>query len=239
MLERIIAPFVGTLPNDRHDVAHFAKVLNPLLSVEARGRMSGLVYNTWHGISYVKAHSGPNQPNSAKQLYARALLTTVTALWRALTQVQRDAWGVYADNHLETDWTGSPLRLTGQNWFMRCNIQLKRMGETTITDPPAVAAPDALIGFAITLTGADLTQSFTSPVTGELMIDTFLLGPVSTGVDPKIEHAVNARTVTVDVQQPDIIKLAVPSGRWRAWAKILDKATGLASTVQSSIKDVP
>jgi len=200
--------------------------------------MGGLVYNTWHGISYVKAHSGPNQPNSAEQLLARARLTTVTQDWRDLSQVQRDAWAVYAGDHLESDWTGVPLRLTAQNWFMRCNIQIARMGETPITDPPAVAAPDPATAFAIQKSVADLTQTFTTPITGELMIDTFLLGPVSTGVDPKFEHATNVRIVSVDVQQPDILVLAVPSGRWRAWAKILDKATGLSSTYVSSIVDL-
>ena len=48
---------------DRHDVACMAKVINPLLSVEARGRMGGIVYNTWHGISYAKAHYGTHKPN--------------------------------------------------------------------------------------------------------------------------------------------------------------------------------
>lgn len=215
-----------------------AKVLNPLLSVEARGRMSGLVYNTWHGISYVKAHSSPNQPNKAPQLAARARLTTVTADWRALTQNQRDAWGVYADNHPETDWTGSPLRLTAQNWFMRCNIQINRMGETPITDPPAVAAPDAATGFDIKKTGDDLTQGFTTPSESTVMVDTFLLGPVSTGVDPKIQHAVNARLVTADVQQPDILVTGVANGRWRAWLKVITKATGLSSVVVSDIVDI-
>ena len=31
-----------------------AKVKNPLLSLEARGALNGMVYNTWRGISYVK-----------------------------------------------------------------------------------------------------------------------------------------------------------------------------------------
>lgn len=220
-------------------VPHFAKVLNPLLSIEARGRMSGLVYNTWHGISYVKAHSSPNQPNSAAQLAARARLTTVTQDWRDLTQVKRNAWATYAENHPVTDWTGAPLRLTAQNWFMSCNIQISRMGETPITDPPAVAPPDPATVFSIQKTVDDLTQTFTTPTAATEMVDTFLLGPVSTGVDPKIEHATNIRLVTADVQQPDILVLAVASGRWRAWIKVITKLTGLSSTWVSDIVDIP
>lgn len=223
---------------DRHDVACMAKVINPLLSIEARGRMAGLVYNTWHGISYVKAHSGPNQPNSAAQLAARARLTTITAEWRQLSQANRDAWSVYADSHPEQDWTGNPLRLTGQNWYVRCSIQLHRMGESSVATPPAVAAPDPVVGFSIEKTVNDLTQTFTSPVDGTDMIDTFLLGPISTGVDPKYEHAINVRMLNTDVQQPDIIYATVPSGRYRGWAKIVATATGLTSTKVSKIVDI-
>jgi len=223
---------------DRHDVFEMAKVINPLLSVEARGRMGGLVYNTWHGISIVKAHSGPNQPNSAKQLEARARLVTIGAGWRDLTQVQRDAWGVYADAHPESDWTGNPLRLTGQNWYIRCNVQLARMAQAAIDVPPAVAAPDAITGWATALTVADLTVEWTAPVLVDY-IDVFFLGPVSTGVDPKFEHAVNYSTVIASTVTPYIVVLAAPAGRWRCWGRVLDVATGLASPWSSAIEDIP
>lgn len=226
-------------PLDRgHVPANMAKVINPLLSVEARGRMAGLVYNTWHGVSYVKAHSGPNQPNSARQLAARARLVTIGAAWRDLTQAQRNAWAVYADAHPESDWTGNPLRLTGQNWYVRCNVQLNRIGIAAISDPPAVAAPDAITGWTVDLTVADLTVSWTAPVITD-HIDIFALGPVSTGVDPKFEHATNYATVIASAATPYIILLAVPSGRWRGWGRVIDVATGLTSPWQSATEDVP
>lgn len=215
-----------------------AKVINPLLSVEARGRMAGLVYNTWHGISYVKAHSGPNQPNSAKQLAARSRLTTVGALWRGLTQANRDAWGVYADAHPESDWTGNPLRLTGQNWFVRCTVQLNRIGIAAVDTPPAAAAPDAITGMSLAVPVADLQLSWTTPVAGVNHIDIWLLGPLSTGVDPKFEHATFEATHATDVGQPLTILGAVPAGRWRCWARIIKDADGLVSTWQSDIEDV-
>jgi len=220
-----------------HQTANMAKVINPLLSVEARGRMGGLVYNTWHGVSYVKAHSGPNQPNTAAQLDARARLVTVGAGWRLLTQVQRDAWSVYADAHPEADWTGNPLRLTGQNWYMRCNVQLSRRSLDLIDSPPAVAAPDAITGWVAALTVADLTVAWTAPVETDI-IDMWALGPVSTGVDPKFEHATFYDAEIADQVTPHIIVLDVPNGRWRAWGRVVDIATGLTSPWQSSIVDV-
>lgn len=215
-----------------------AKVINPLLSTEARGRVGGTVYNTWHGISYAKAHSGPNQPNSATQLAARARLTTIVTQWRALTQGNRDAWAVYATQHLLPDWTGVPKRLTGQNWYVKCSVQLARMGEASVATPPAIAAPEGVVGYNLNLTVADLDQAFTSPIDGDDMIDTFMLGPVSTGVDPKFEHATNYRLVNTDVQQPDILVASAAPGRWRAWARIIATATGLTSGWVSDIQDL-
>lgn len=224
---------------DAHQTAAFAKVINPLLSVEARGRMAGLVYNTWHGISYVKAHSGPNQPNSAAQLAARARLVTIGAEWRDLTQAQRDAWGVYADSHPETDWTGNPLRLTGQNWYMRCSIQLNRVGQTSVATPPAIAAPDPATGFLLSFPVADIEADWTTPTDGAHYLDIWMLGPVSTGVDPKIEHATGRVNIVATSAQPYTLVPAAASGRWRAWVKIIAIANGLTSTWMSHQIDVP
>lgn len=223
---------------DRHHVAPMAKVINPLLSVEARGRMAGLVYNTWHGISTVKAHSGPNQPNSAAQLAARSRLTTIGAEWRALTQANRDAWAVYADAHPLQDWTGNPKRLTGQNWYIRCSVQMARMGNASVATPPATAAPDPFTTCVLSKPAADLQLSWGAPVDGTDDIDIWLLGPLSTGVDPKIEHATFEATHATDVGQPLTILAAVPSGRWRCWIRVIKTADGLTSTWMSDILDV-
>lgn len=215
-----------------------AKVINPLLSVEARGRMSGLVYNTWHGISYVKAHSGPNQPNTAAQLNARARLTTIGAEWRSLTQANRDAWSVYADAHPEADWTGNPLRLTGQNWYLRCNIQLNRVGVASVATPPAVAAPDPVTGWNTLQDGADLDAAWTTPNIGTYYLDIFTLGPVSTGVDPKIEHAIARALIVDNTAQDYTLVAAAAEGRWRAWVKVMNIVNGLTSTYVSDTTDI-
>lgn len=215
-----------------------AKVLNPLLSVEARGKMEGLVYNTWHGISYVKAASSPNQPNSAAQLAARARLSSVSADWRDLTEAQRSTWATYADNNPVTDWTGQPKRLTAFNWYVRCNVQLDRMGESAITDAPSDAAPDAPAGVDLTLDTGDLKITWTSPVTGTLQLEGWILGPVSSGVDPKREQAVFDQMHEPDAVTPVTVVASAASGRWRYWLRVCDEATGLVSGWQSDIQDV-
>lgn len=215
-----------------------AKVINPLLSVEARGRMAGLVYNTWHGISYVKAHSGPNQPNTQAQLAARALMTMITADWRDLTQAQRDAWTVYADAHPESDWTGNPKRLTGQNWFVRCNVQASRAGGAAVTSPPAIAAPDPVTGWVVADAAGDITVNWTTPIVGNEMLDILKLGPLSTGVDPKVEHAVGDCIIVNSSVTPYTVEPSAAAGRWRWWVKVIDPDTGLTSTLVSDLIDM-
>lgn len=228
---------VSAALGDAHPGLAYAKVINPLLSVEARGRFGGIVYNTWHGISYAKAHSGPNQPNSAAQLAARARLVTVGADWRDLTQVQRDAWSVYADAHPEQDWTGNPLRLTGQNWFIRCNVQLSRAGLAGISAPPGIAAPDPVTAWVASDPNGAIAVTWTTPDDAALTLDVSFLGPVSTGVDPKIEHAVGLIIMKSNIAHPKTVLVAPATGRYRFWVKVIDDTTGLTSTVVSSLID--
>ena len=232
------APTPGILPCDAHPVAHFAKVVSPLHSVEARGRMGGLVYGTWHGISYVKAYSGPNQPNSAAQLAARARMTTIGAEWRELTDANRAAWAVYAAEHLESDWTGQNKRLTAQNWYIRCNTMRHRLGSASVATPPATAAPDAVTVFAVVDNAGDVDASWTSPNAGTYYLDFWTLGPVSTGVDPKFEHAVVRALIVDNTAQDYALVAAAAAGRWRAWVRSVNIDNGLSSNFVSSQVDI-
>jgi hypothetical protein len=105
-----------------------AKVVNPLHSDEARGKIGGLIFNTSRGIRYVKSATSPSQPRTAAQLNVRSIMTTITREWKALTQVQRDAWATYADANPIPDWTGRPIRLTGANAYCQINSVARLAG---------------------------------------------------------------------------------------------------------------
>jgi hypothetical protein len=72
-----------------------------------------------------------------------AKMTDISKLFQTLTAGQRTAWGVYAANHLRTDWTGNPIRITGANAFTSCNMLAKLAGfaGTSIFDPPSLPSP--------------------------------------------------------------------------------------------------
>lgn len=213
------------------------KVKNPLLSAEARGGIGGLVYNTWRGINYVKTNTSPTGQGTQKRLAAQALLTNISRDWQSLTNAQRTAWSQYAIDHPVSDWTGSPKRLTGMNWFTHCNINLARVSGTPVTDPPADPAPDAVTGFAVALATGDITLDWTAPTGAGFSLEIWEVGPISAGRTPKIQQAHFKSTVEAATVTPLTIEAAAAAGRWTFFVRVLDTTQGLVSTWVSGFVD--
>lgn len=207
-----------------------AKITGPLHSVEARGRMGGLIYNSWRGISYAKAFAGPSQPRSERQLFIRAFVTQLVRDWQSITQLQRDDWNDYAAAHPEIDWTGNSRRLTGLNWFVRCNLRLIDLDQSPIDAAPDVAAPDPVSGFAAA-DGVDaIDYSWDATAGTNLSVDVWLYGPHSPGEIgqlPKARHnlyaAGESAAATTDPADP---------GFYTVFYRTIDEDTGLDSTWQ-------
>lgn len=167
-----------------------AKVVGPLHSSEARGSVSSLTYNTWRGISTVKARSGPTTQYSDDQVYVRGRARLATLLWQARTDAQRDAWNHYANEHADIDWTGNPQRLSGYNWFIRINVRKQLLGLGFQYTPPTVA-------LAYSIADIDLMRPYTEvkviwtpqyePPYEDLYIECYMLGPHSPGLNPNLK----------------------------------------------------
>jgi len=169
-----------------------AKVVGPLHSSEARGSVSSLTYNTWRGISTVKARAGPTTQYSADQVALRAKTALATAAWKAMTDAERSLWNHYADTHPDVDWTGNPQRLSGYNWFVRINVRRQLLG-LAISDP----CPTAIVDYSIktlTVTGSAVftlvnwdIQNW--PPVWETAIEVYLVGPHSPGRHPNLPES--------------------------------------------------
>ncbi len=207
-----------------------AIVTAPLMSAEARGRVGGLVANTWRGLSTFKSKTAPAQPRSQAQLNLRNLGIKVTRAWQGLTALQRSNWDDYATAHPETNWTGNTKRLTGANWFQRCNTRLAFYLGTAIADAPTDPAPDPVTGFSIADGVGDIivTWTDTALLNGKVII--WLSGPHSAGQQARLPRArfnhlasMAAATYTIP---------GVPAGTYDVWVTSFDPATGLVSTLQ-------
>ena len=216
-----------------------AKCKNPLMSQEARGGISGYVYNTWRGISYVKSNTSPTGQGTPLRLLAQARLATIAKLWATATDAQRADWAAYALAHPVSDWTGNPLRLTAANWFTGCNVQLAILGVAPILDAPVVGPPPAASGFTLATLAGNLQSTWTSPTDEHHTLKIFLAGPLSPGVAARREQAKFLINFDGDTAQPGVLLMAPAPGRYTAFAVVVDNANGLTSTLVSSFVDIP
>lgn len=204
-----------------------AKVIGPLQSTEARGGIGALIFNTWRGISIVKSFTSPAQPRTARQLRIRGFLTSYSQLWASRTTEERAAWDTWAADHPLSDWTGQPVRMTGHNAYVMCNVLLADMGQTAITDPPTTDAPAAVAGLALTPSSDQISVAFTPYGGTGTQIDLWLYGPHSAGRKPKIERA-RHNVYGPGETSPVVIDNLSP-GVYTVFARGVAEASGLAS----------
>lgn len=209
-----------------------AKVTMPLMSGSARGKVGPLVFNQHRGFNVVKGLKSPTQPNTPAQLEARARMAQISAAWAGLSDAQRSAWAQYANDHLETDWSGVPKRLTAQNMFIRCNTRLLMLSKATIDSPPLVEAPAAPTGINVTCAGGEGTAvslAWTAPTAATSFIVVYSAGPISPGRQPRVEQAAIIAKFAGSTASPHEVIAGSAKGRYGFWVQVIDSATGLAS----------
>jgi len=197
-----------------------AIVLNPLNSSEARGRVGGLVYNTWRGIHTVKTHTAPGHQDDPLRQAAKADVELIASCWRDLTQPQRDAWNHYATQHFNLDWTGRPLRLAGYHWYVRLNVLAWRAYYTLWEWPPdhECLAPIGTPSCLIHPTYITLAWETPDPdPASEYQVQIMRAGPFSAGKHATLHDAkVLARCVYSHGYYDDE---TVTPGTWTYWLK--------------------
>jgi hypothetical protein len=169
-----------------------AKVLNPLNSTEARGRVGGLVYNTWRGIRTVKTHTQPQHQDDPKRQAHKLIVQEAGIRWSSITTEQRTAWDHFASLHPNIDWTGAKIRLAGYHWYVRIQTTLIDTGNLYIDDPPTelhswfpsdLTAASPAGDIVIEWTGSGL------PLADRHYLDVWWTKPLSAGRHPSIHEA--------------------------------------------------
>jgi len=215
------------------------KVKNPMMSVEARGGIAGLVFNTWRGINYVKTNTSPTGQGSTKRLAAQALMASTSALWKGITETLRNGWRQYAQDHPITDWTGAPRHNTGFNWFVSCQIHLQLLGLAVNTAVPTTSPPAAVTGLTLGYSTTAIRMSTTTATYSTLSYLVKGVGPHSAGHVGKREEALVLGHWSCSTTQPIVTYASPSSGRYTQFVTIIDHANGLESTEQSAYVDVP
>ncbi len=204
-----------------------AKVLNPLMSTAARGKMGGLVFNQWRGLNTVKGFKSPSQPRTTRQLAIRAILASLSRAWASITASQRSAWGVWAAAHTVADWTGTAVRMTAENAYIKLNALLSDMGKATIADPPTAAAPTSVAGFVPTGGDGQISCAWTARTGTADTVDLWVQGPHSAGVTPSLVKA-RHNTYAPGETTPYVIT-GLAAGLYTVWARTVSETDGQSS----------
>lgn len=122
------------------------------------GSTGGTVYSHNRFGAYIRARTVPVNPNTDRQVAVRNAVRALTIAWaNTLTQIQRDAWDVYASNVPWQNKFGDDVRLTGLAHYVRSNTQMVALNFGRIDAAPAImnlAAAELLLG----CTASEATQ---------------------------------------------------------------------------------
>lgn len=134
-----------------------AKVtLGPMVG-EASGKLGGMVFSHNRGGTYVRRRAKPVVVTSSAAEATKASFGAVSNAWAGLSQLLRDAWKTWAANNPRVDRLGNKITLDGHAAFVWCNSRQVAAGDSVLSLPPTVNAPDALS--TLTLAGAAVSSA--------------------------------------------------------------------------------
>lgn len=94
----------------------------PTIAGPMSGSLGGIVASHNKGGQYFRIRSIPTDPSTPSQVTVRGIISTLSNRWsNTLTQLQRDAWGVYAANVPRPNRFGGSQLLSGIAHYVRSN----------------------------------------------------------------------------------------------------------------------
>lgn len=119
---------------------------------QTSGSAANITASKNRGGQYFRQRTTPANPQTADQTTVRAVLASVSAAWRVLTEAQRTAWNAAAANFPSTNSLGQPIAKTGHQVFVQLNASLRSVtpAASIIADPPTPEAFPTLTATAFT-----------------------------------------------------------------------------------------
>lgn len=98
------------------------------------GSAGASTYSRNRGGNYVKPRKSSANPNTSFQASIRAIVGGLPALWRSLSDSQRDGWNAQSPNFPYINKLGNTAYYSGYNLFCQANTNLQLIGRPTISD---------------------------------------------------------------------------------------------------------
>jgi hypothetical protein len=111
-----------------------AKVKYSALLEEMRGKLNGSVASKNRYGFYWRNKTVPVNPQTNFQSLQRGNLTGLSQAWKALTQLQREDWQQFSNNHPFNNIFGDSVTLSGNAMFVKVNSYRFNEGESMLTD---------------------------------------------------------------------------------------------------------
>lgn len=195
------------------------RVRGPLHSIDVRGRFAlGPVFSIWRGLNYARLFVVPTNPRSIRQLAIRALLTSSSRAWAALTTGQRTGWETYADGLTRKNVFGQEIKTSGINEFCALYVLASDTGGVPVDDAPVTDAPLLVTGVAVAegaLSG-EIDVTWSAGQGG--FVDVWITPVLSPGAKAQ-ESAYSHQSYTADVTATVTISGLVPGGKYGVRAR--------------------
>ncbi len=109
------------------------------------GSIGGTTFSRNRGGSYMRNRAIPLNPNTSFQINVRSILASQSQAWADQTDAVRAAWENWAVQNPVINALGRSIILSGAQAFIQLRARLALAGDTVITNPPIVNAPDGLL----------------------------------------------------------------------------------------------
>ena len=114
-------------------------LFKPLLGTDLSGKVGGLVASHNSGGAYFRAATIPTNPNTIFQQAVRTAVASLSSVWQmVLSQAQRDAWQLYADNVTLTNRIGEQHNVSGLAMYIRSNVPRLQASIARLDVAPAI-----------------------------------------------------------------------------------------------------
>lgn len=113
----------------------------PVNRISGRSSNQPSTYTFNNGQPVIRSQPNVSNPDTVNQQTIRAIFSTVTKNWKALTQNQRDAWSTWATSHTVTNRLGRTVSRNGLSAYTElATMNYLRTG-SLLSSAPALAQP--------------------------------------------------------------------------------------------------
>lgn len=125
------------------------------------GSVGGATWSHNRYGAYLRARSIPVNPGTDRQVAVRNAVRSLSIAWQnTLSQVQRNAWDVYAANVTWVNKLGQTVSLTGLNHYIRSNTPRVQNGIAAVDVAPVIFNL-ATAELDLSATASEATQDIT------------------------------------------------------------------------------